>query len=193
MRLYAAATRDAVVTARFEDLRDIARYLAEYNVVAAEVVEVEVYAQQATKRVARLLIAGIGVIDRTGDQAGTAQVLPDFAGLVTVVGTVPAARDIAVAVAVVGTAPIACETGLGGGIVARQHAVAILVRVNGRRDASEIVLDPLDLGVGDHLASFEDAADQQADDDKHDGDFNQGKARLPAPVEKFHIHVKVPH
>ncbi|MND01344.1 hypothetical protein D3C83_203040 [compost metagenome] len=45
-----------------------------------------------------------------------------------------------------------------------------------RGDAREIGDDVLDLGLGDHFLALQDAAEQQADDDQHDGDLDQREA-----------------
>src|SRR5438067_10530944 len=64
----------------------------------------------------------------------------------------------------------------GTRIVARDLVIAVDVAVVGRRDAGEVGDDVLDLRLGDHLLALQDAAQQQADDDQHDGDLDQREA-----------------
>src|SRR5438094_774584 len=72
----------------------------------------------------------------------------------------------------------------GARIVARDLVIAVDVAVVGRRDAGEVGDDVLDLRLGDHLLALQDAAQQQADDDQHDGDLDQREALGCVP--RFH-------
>ena len=82
MRLNAAAARNTVIAARFEYLRDVAGNLSEDHVVPAEVVDVEINSHEAAERITGLLVAGVRIVDRAGDQACTAQVLRTWYALV---------------------------------------------------------------------------------------------------------------
>src|SRR4029079_18212526 len=66
----------------------------------------------------------------------------------------------------------------GAAVIARQLAIAVLVAVEGRRDAGKIADHVLDLRLRDHLLALENAPEQQADDDQHDGDLNQRESFL---------------
>ncbi|MBM4195646.1 MAG: hypothetical protein FJ197_00920 [Gammaproteobacteria bacterium] len=143
--------------------------------MAADAVEALLEAHQAAEGMRRLLVAPGRGVDRALDEARAAQVLPDLARFLRVVGAVPATLDRAVAVAVVGGRPGAGEAGRGGGVVARQHAVAVLVGEDRGGDPLEVVLHLADPGVGDHFLTLQHPADQQADDDQHDRDFDQRK------------------
>jgi len=65
MRLNAARTRIAVVAPGFEYLGDVTGYLAKHDIVAAQVVEVEINADEAAEGVAGLLVRRVGVVDRS--------------------------------------------------------------------------------------------------------------------------------
>ena len=119
------------------------------------------------------------------DETGDAQVLPEEVGFLAVpgrasrsalvVGVVQALND-----AVARTLAGSLDGPAGGGVrvVARERAVAVLVRSDGHGDAVEIVDRVLDPRLRDHLLALEDAAEEQPDDDEHDGDFDQRETSL---------------
>ena len=63
-------------------------------------------------------------------------------------------------------------------IVARRGAVLVLIGVNEGRDIAEVVGEILDLGAVDQFLTLQHAAEQQADDNQHNGDLDQGEAGL---------------
>jgi hypothetical protein len=65
-----------------------------------------------------------------------------------------------------------------GLVVARQRTVAVLVAVHGGRNARYVGDDVLDLRLRDHLLALQDPAEQEPDDDQHDGDFDEREAFL---------------
>ena len=106
------------------------------------------------------------------EEAGRGQMVPRQQFLVREGGRGSVVLDTPVAVAV--QADIV-DVGSGRRIVARQRAEAVL-------EAEESGLDAVLLGdqiahpcAGDELLSLEHATEQQADDDQHDGNFDQGK------------------
>ena len=119
MSLDAPGAGAAVIAACFENLRDVARNLAKHNIVSTQVVQIEIDTYQTAKGIARLLVAGVGSVNRSGDQPGAAQMLPDLSRFVGVGHGCPATRDIAIAVAIVCGNPRACEAGGGRRIITR--------------------------------------------------------------------------
>jgi hypothetical protein len=63
-------------------------------------------------------------------------------------------------------------------MIARQRLELVLVAVDEQRDVAEVGGEVLHLGAVDEFLALEHAAQQQADDDQHDGDFDQGKTCL---------------
>src|SRR4030067_2066286 len=65
-------------------------------------------------------------------------------------------------------------------IIPRKRPEFFLIAVDEHRNVFEIGSEVLDLGAVDQLLPLQHAAEQQADDHQHDGDFDQGKAGLIA-------------
>src|SRR5574343_915222 len=65
-------------------------------------------------------------------------------------------------------------------VITRKLLVPILVAVNCRRHSIQIIGDVLDLRLRDQLLSLQHPAQQQADNDQNDGDFDEGEAFLMA-------------
>src|SRR5205085_8245314 len=63
-------------------------------------------------------------------------------------------------------------------------AIAVLVAVIGGGNTAEVGDGVLDLGLHDHLLALENAAEEEPDDDQHDGDLDQRKAARA--VMRFH-------
>src|SRR4029077_19001642 len=71
------------------------------------------------------------------------------------------------------------EAARGGvGIVAGDRFETVLVAVHRRRVLTGSVVGGLDLLVVDQFLALQHAADEEPDDDQHDGDFNQGEPAL---------------
>ena len=64
------------------------------------------------------------------------------------------------------------------GIIPRQRLVFVLIAIDKERDRLEIADVVLDLGAVDQFLSLQHAAQQQADDDEDDCNFNQREAGL---------------
>src|SRR5882757_1242523 len=69
-------------------------------------------------------------------------------------------------------------TGSCGGIIARNRSVAVLVTVHRGRVLAIVIVGGLDLLVVDQFLSLQHAAQQESDDDQHNGDFDEGEPAL---------------
>jgi hypothetical protein len=131
-----------------------------------------------------VLLRGNKKTRRSGRQAGQAHMLPEQIAFIGGVG-VPVAVDDA----------IAQQTGRGGceqlppvtwrcyaGIVARQRLELVLVAVDEQWNVAEVGGEVLHLGAVDQFLTLQHAAQQQADDDQHDGDFDQVKPDCLLPL-----------
>lgn len=67
-----------------------------------------------------------------------------------------------------------------GRVIPRQRPELVLIAVDEYRNIFEIGGNIFDLRAIDELLSFQHAAEQQADDHQHNGDFDQGKTGLIA-------------
>ena len=81
----------------------------------------------------------------------------------------------------------AVDVGAGRGVVTGQGAVAVLEAEEGGLDAVLLGDQVAHACPGDQFLAFEHATEQQADDDQHDGDFDQGEAFGVAHHLKFSI------
>ena len=77
--------------------------------------------------------------------------------------------------------------GIGRRPVTWYLPVTVDETVIGRLHTAVLVGDIAYPGTGDELLTFEDAAEQQADDHQHDGHFDQGETLLVA--ESGHVFV----
>lgn len=63
-------------------------------------------------------------------------------------------------------------------VIPRQRLELILIPINEQRDIPEVVGEVFHLRAVDQFLSLQHAAEQEADNHQHDGDFDQGEAHL---------------
>ncbi len=66
----------------------------------------------------------------------------------------------------------------GGGVVAGEGAEAVLIGMDHRRHAAQVLGEVLDAGTVDQRLPLHDPAEQQADDEQHDRDLDEGESGL---------------
>ena len=113
-----------------------------------------------------------------GGQAGEADMLPEQVAFIRGNVGVPCALDDAIARHARSGRVGAVHMSVGSGIITGQRFVFVLVAIDEERNIPEIGRKILDLGTVDQLLARQHPAQQQADNDQDDGDFDKGEAFL---------------
>jgi hypothetical protein len=129
---------------------------------------------------------------RSRSKSGKANVLPEQRCFVSDGGHVPGAVDAGISSRCHwAQSSGGIEIGVSTRIVTRQCPEAVLIGVDEGRDVSDVAGEVLHLGAVDQFLALEHAAQQQADDDQHDGDFDQGKTGLFASHDRLPFRVVI--